>query len=134
MVYEIPGIDLLFRMPYNNNDADMLAAAKAFLANAPDYEERFIFYGLPDTFINELQTAITAFENSLGAPGTAIAAQVEATAEIGEQFRKGMIARRILDNMVKTRYKNDVGKLAAWLSASHIERINSGEEPNQPTP
>ena len=46
---------------------------------------------------------------------------VEATAEIGEAIRRGMVARRILDGVVRNVYKNDVGKLAAWTSASHIE-------------
>ncbi len=28
----------------------------------------------------------------------------------------------ILDGIVKTRYANDPGKLAAWISASHVEK------------
>lgn len=56
---------------------------------------------------------------------------VTATAEIGESVRRGMIARRILDGIVRNVYKNDPSKLAAWSSASHIEK---GPMKKEPTP
>ncbi len=34
---------------------------------------------------------------------------------------KDMIAKRILDGIVRNKYAADPGKLAAWLSASHVE-------------
>lgn len=123
MVYEFPGIHLLFRMPYNNNDAQMLASAIAFHTEALTFKDNFITYGLPADFMGQLQAAIDAFEQSLGAPGSAIDARVEATAELGDAVRRGMIARRILDAVVKNKYRNDVGKLAAWASARHIEKL-----------
>jgi hypothetical protein len=55
-------------------------------------------------------------------------------AEAGEANRRGMVARRILDGVVKNKYANDVGKLAAWLSASHIEKAPKKSEPTPPTP
>ena len=48
--------------------------------------------------------------------------RVAATAEIGESIRRGMVARRILDGVVRNVFASDVGKLAAWASASHVER------------
>lgn len=69
------------------------------------------------------------------AGGSAIDDQVAATAEIGAAIRRGMIARRILEGVVKNRYRNNVGKLAAWLSASHIERApKSSKPPKNPQP
>lgn len=56
----------------------------------------------------------------------------EATAEIGEYVQRGMVARRILDGIVRNVCKNDPGKLAAWTSASHIEKPPKKTEP--PTP
>jgi hypothetical protein len=43
-----------------------------------------------------------------------------------------MIAKRILDGVVKNKYRSNVGKLAAWLSASHIEKAPAA--PKLPTP
>lgn len=55
-------------------------------------------------------------------PAAGMNEQIAATAQIGEVIRRGMVAVRILNGVVKNKYRNNVGKLAAWLSASHIER------------
>lgn len=123
MVYQFPGIDLKFRMPRGNNDADLLGKARAFLTEAAPHRGDFENYGMDTNFLTDLQTLIDAFEASLGETGTAIDSHVEATAEIGAETRKGMIAVRTIDAPVKNKYRTDVGKLAAWLSASHIEKV-----------
>ena len=128
MVYQFDGIDAEFRLPRNRNDQDLLAAARAFHENSAEYEAAFVEYGLPAAFRAELQAAIDAFEASLNPTGTAVDEQVAATAQIGEAIRRGMIARRILEAVVKNKYRSNVGKLAAWLSASHIERAPKKEK------
>jgi hypothetical protein len=122
MNYQIAGISDKFRMPRGNNDQQLLAAARAFFADAAAYQSEFIAYGLPADFLPDLQSDINAFETSLGTTGGAIDAQTQATAAIGAAIRRGMVARRILDGVVKNKYRSDVGKLAAWTSASHIEK------------
>lgn len=127
MVYLVPGIDTMFRMPRNATDADLLAVGRAFHQNSEQYNDQFVEYGLPANFRNELQAAIDAFEASLATPGTAVDEQVAATAEIGSVVKRGMRAVRILKGVVKNKYRNNVGKLAAWLSASHIEKAPKKE-------
>lgn len=131
MVYQFPGIDVKFRMPRGNNDQQLLAAARAFHAEATPQSADFIAYGLPADFLTDLQTDIDTFEAALEPTSAAIDAQVEATAEIGAAVRRGMVAVRILNGVVRNRYRNDVGKLAAWTSASHIEKA---PKPDKPTP
>ena len=55
-----------------------------------------------------------------------------ATAEMSAKVRQGMIKVRILDGIVKNKYANNPGKLAAWLSASHVEKAPKKKTP--PTP
>lgn len=45
------------------------------------------------------------------------------------KVRQGMIKVRILDGIVKNRYANDAGKLAAWISASHVEKAPKKKTP-----
>lgn len=59
----------------------------------------------------------------------AIDEQVAATAQIGAAVRRGMIAVRILNGVVRNRYRSNVGKLAAWTSASHIEKAPKKDQP-----
>lgn len=132
MVYQYAGVDLKFRMPRGNSDAELLASARAFAGNAAQYEAAMIEYGLPSDFLEKLQTAIDEFEASLSAPGAAIDSHVEATADIGTAVRRGMVAARILDGVVKNKYRSNVGKLAAWATASHIERMPKAKEPIPP--
>ena len=129
MIYQFPGIDLKFRMPRGSGDTELLAAARAFYTNSLEYEDTMTEYGLPTSFRADLNAAITAFEQSLNAPGGAMDSQVAATADIGETVRRGMQAVRVLDGVVRNKYRGSTGKLAAWLSASHIEKLPSKPPP-----
>jgi hypothetical protein len=132
MEYQYDGISDRFRMPRNASDQALLATGRAFWNEASKIEADFIAYGMPATFTSELQAAADAFEATFSVQGTAIDDHVEATAEIGESVRRGMVARRILDGIVRNVYKFDPGKLAAWRSASHVEK--APKPPTPPTP
>lgn len=134
MVYQVAGIDLKFRMPRGSSDVNMLAAARAFYANSEEYKTQMIEYGLPATFRHDLNDAIAEFEQSLNAPGAAMDSQVAATADLGEIIRRGMQAVRTLNGVVRNKYRANTGKLAAWLSASHIERMPKPEPSETPNP
>lgn len=123
MAYEFPGIDLKFRMPRNHGDTELLAKGRAFLIEATPEKDNFIAYNMERSFLVDLQALIDDFEASLGATGTAIDSHVEATAEIGAEISKGMVAVRTMSGAVVNKYRGSVGKLAAWLSASHVERV-----------
>ena len=122
MKYQFDGIEAKFQMPENRSDQSLLATGRAFYDESADYQQAFEDYGLDRNFRPDLLADVEAFENSLDPTGSAIDSHVEATARIGAAIGRGMVARRILDGVVKNKYRNNVGKLAAWLSASHIER------------
>ena len=65
---------------------------------------------------------------------TGVDQRVAATAQIGESIRRGMIALRILDAVMQNLYAAFPGKLAAWQSASHVERPAKKKAPPTPTP
>lgn len=64
--------------------------------------------------------------------GRSTAEHVAATADISALIRQGMIIVRILEGIVKNKYAANPGKLAAWLSASHVEKAPKKKDP--PTP
>jgi hypothetical protein len=134
MEYSFPGISEQFRFQRNLSDETMLARARAFATAAVARQADFIAYGLPATFIADLTAAADAFEATFGSAASATAEQVAATAEAAAFIREGMIAKRILDGIVRNRYAGDPGKLAAWLSASHVEKAARSTPPVTPTP
>ena len=86
-----------------------------------------------DVFAEPLKTtAADAFEASFSNTASATAEHVAATADTSAKLREGMIAKRILDGVVQNKYNNNPGKLAAWLSASHVEKAPKKKAP--PTP
>ncbi len=134
MVYTFPGIDDLFKMPRNSNDADLPAAGRAFHTNSgtAGYEAAFIARGLPGDFRDTLHDACDDFESAMSNLASKQADRAEATAEITDWILQGMRLRRALDGIVRTVYDNNPGKLAAWLQAAHIEKAPS--KPKPPTP
>ncbi len=75
------------------------------------------------------QSAADAFEASFSNTASATAEHVEATADTAAKVRQGMVIVRVLDGIVKNRYANDPGKLAAWVSASHVEKAPKKQTP-----
>jgi hypothetical protein len=122
MEYAIDGIADKFLFQRNMSDANMLAKGRAFHTESAVYEADFIAYGLPAAFRLELKNAADAFEASFSNTAAATAEHVEATADTSAKVRAGMVIVRILDGIVKNRYATEPGKLAAWISASHVEK------------
>ena len=127
LAYKTPGIDLIFRIPRNLTDAAMLALARSFAEQAPAYEAD-LKNRLGATYLADLQAAINEFETNLVPPEMAEDARVEATAQLGEAVRRGSVARRILQDLMKLKYKTNPARMRAWQSASHIERDNRDEK------
>ena len=63
---------------------------------------------------------------------TAVSERAAATAELGANIRSAMISHRIVVAVMKIKYANNPGKLAAWLSASHIEKAPKRTPPPMP--
>lgn len=134
MEYAFDGISDKFKFQRNMPDASMLAKARAFETEANPYKSDFEAYGLPAGFIADLTAAADAFEASFSNTASATAEHVAATADEAAKVRSGMIIVRVLDGIVKNRYANDPGKLAAWISASHVEKAPKKKGPTPPNP
>lgn len=132
MEYEFDGISDKFLFRRNLPDANLLAKARAFIIEATPYANDFKEYGLPGTLIADLTALADAFETSFGATATATGEHVAATAETASKLRQMNVAVRVLDGIVKNKYANNPGKLAAWISASHVEKAPKKKDP--PTP
>jgi hypothetical protein len=134
MEYQYGGISSKFHIPRNRTDQDMLATARAWddqLAEGST-EAHFKTYGMADDFRTVLSDAADAFENSFAPTATGSNERIAATAQIGESIRRGMIALRILDAVMKNLYAEFPGKLAAWISAAHVERASKKKAPATP--
>jgi hypothetical protein len=130
--YDTDGFAKDFAMPRKRSDQELLATAKVFAAKAQTVRQKFLDYGLETDFIDELEAEIRTFETSLTTTAVAGETQVTATAEIDEAVKKGAVAVRKLDVVVKNVFRQNPAKLAAWASASHVERTAQKAKPEGP--
>ena len=96
--------------------------------------------------IADLTAAADAFESSFSNTAAATAEHVAATADTSAKIREGMVAvcnspparggvaafrgrGGGSDGVAQNKYNNDPGKLAAWLSASHVEKAPKIQNP-----
>ncbi|HEY0323056.1 MAG TPA: hypothetical protein VGC66_19020 [Pyrinomonadaceae bacterium] len=117
-----PGISNTFRMPKNNSDEALINAARAFVTSATPLKNEFIQRELPATFIEDLTSAIQEFEGATGSRNLNTRKRVSATAALKDALERGMQLRRELDPIVRNKYRTNPAKIAAWESASRVER------------
>jgi hypothetical protein len=122
MALTIPGLDDKFRMPRNRTHQAVIAAARAFHADATPLRDEFVRRGLPADFLTDLESDINAFEEANTSKIQSRETHVAATAAIEELIENGMRIVRELDAVMRNLYANSPSNLAAWLSASHVER------------
>lgn len=122
MSSSMPGIEERFRLPSNKDAQTWLAAARAFVAESESVAEEFVRRGMPPDFVEDLKAKMRAFEQAVDGQAQKSAEQVAATASLGEAAEQGLKAVRELDAIVRNTYANDAAELAAWESASHVER------------
>jgi hypothetical protein len=133
MVYAFPGIDEIFHMPRNRNDADLLTAARAFVTEGQPRENDFQAYGMPDKWPDEGHILGNAFETAMGETVGAKAEKVGKAALLEDWVLQSSRAFRILDPVVRNVYIDNVEMTAAWDSSSHLEKAPKKKTP-PPTP
>jgi hypothetical protein len=122
LAYEINGLEEKFRMPRNRRDQNLIAAGRAFAADAAAFEDEFIGYGLSATFIADLVAATDAFEQSLVPANVSGQEKTGKTAAAAPLVNDGMIIVRRLTPVVRKKYRNSAANSAAWEFARHVER------------
>ncbi len=130
-----PGIAASFRLSNTNGDQALLNAARAFVETATPLKTEFIRYELPASFLEDLSAAVSAFENALSGQTQGVERRVTATAAIEAVIERGRQLVRELDAIVSNKYRNNRATLAAWESASRVERLPRRKkvEPAPPT-
>ena len=119
-----------FRMPHDNADR-LLALKLNGFADAIDemgLVPDLAAHGLVLTTAALRQMAVDLIA-SAGEQGNALSDQVDATASIPETLKLARGKKKALDAIYGNVYENNVGILAAWKSASHVERDGGSANP-----
>jgi hypothetical protein len=137
MAFDTPGLEDKFRLPRSPKDQELLNTARAFAADAQPLAAEFVRRGLPADFLADLASDIESLEQAVNRKTEGRTAHVAATAAIDDLIEEGMKHLRQLDTVVRNIFADDPATLAAWISASHVERAPRRKQPaasSQPTP
>jgi hypothetical protein len=129
MDHEHPGLYAKFRIPPDLSATELLGVAEHFAAEATPFKTNFIAYGLPETFLEDLNEQIADVREALADQTAGTRTRVTATAGIRETLDKGFTALRRVDPIVRNVFRDQPAKLAAWASARHLERAPRRQRP-----
>lgn len=121
MADELNGQINLFRMPPSGSDQNLIAAARAFLAEAAPLRGEFTKRGLSGDFLQDLETDINEFVEIVNESEEARRVRVGTNAGFAEPARTAAKFIEKLDPIVRIIYRQNPSKRAEWDVASHIE-------------
>lgn len=131
---EQQGISSLFRMPVGSGDEVLINSARAFITAATPMKALFISRELPATFLDDLAASIVQLEEGVSRSNQHRANRTAATASLKTSLARVLELRRELDPIVRNKFRNDPATLAAWDSASHLERAPKKAAPVKVAP
>jgi hypothetical protein len=131
-----PGFADNFRPPANGNEGTLLTTADKFLQQlAPQTGDspatltaktalvaQFTAHEMSATFVTTLQTDRAAITTAQGSQENLRQTGVGDTATVGSLIAQGLKALATLDAIMHNKYGSQPAKMAAWLTAAHIER------------
>lgn len=126
---EVRGIESKFRLPRSRSQQNIVSTAQSFHTDASPLKAKFIEYGMEGDFLEDLQATINHVKNRDAQADSAAGQQTAATGGLIDAISRGMDISRKLDAIVKIKYRSNPSKLAAWATASHLERSPQREKP-----
>jgi hypothetical protein len=117
---EVKGI--FQRVQTDKSDRTLLAFARSYSTAAKPLKSLFSEYGVSSDYFDSFDTNIDAFETHIARQNEGAGARVASNAGIEEALRHVDEEVGRLDVIARNKYRSDPAKLAAWESASHLER------------
>ena len=102
-------------------DQRLLNGARAFVPAIEPLTAEFAKHDLPDILVR-LRKAIEDFEAAVDEQNRSTLTRITATKSLEKLLAHGLRLVRRLDAIVRNKFADDKATLAAWESASHLER------------
>jgi hypothetical protein len=122
------------RAPRGGSYQALRNTAQAVMAVVTTAKAAFVELDWPTTVDTDLSTLIDAFDAALSRKNNGLATKVGSTTGLTATARKTVAVVRKLDAIVRKRFKADPGLIAAWKSATHIERPPRSKKSAPATP
>ena len=110
----------IIRPDVNGSHQAFLTRSRVAAAIGSTHKELLTRYGMPDAFLDELNTALDRYEQALNQQHAGRAAHVGARAELEAVTSEIMLIVRQLDALLRFRFRRNAESLAAWKSARDV--------------
>ncbi|HEX8493988.1 MAG TPA: hypothetical protein VF658_14170 [Pyrinomonadaceae bacterium] len=130
---QLPGTAEQFKMPRGGDQAT-INLGRAYLINATPIAGEFISRNLPETFLADLQATLDSIAAADNRQSQALSALTAATAAIAVTLKRIRQIIRELDTIIRNHYRDDPATLAAWRSASRVEKAPKRAKAGDPPP
>lgn len=120
-----------FRLPASHSDANLVTTANSMAQGIRQLglNAAYHAHGWPADAATHLENLAKAFERSEADQGGTLGEKVGATAAIPGLLRQGLDAVHTLTTIFRRLYKTRPEILAAWQSATHIEKTSTPTRP-----
>lgn len=112
-------IVITFPVP-RRNQVEFLNSARLVVTTAREREELLARFGLPEGYLDELDTALDEFARYLGVRDEAAQAKVSAGKALTQLIGEMRSAINQLGASYKVRFQDDAGALRAWATAVDV--------------
>ncbi|HXC24297.1 MAG TPA: hypothetical protein VNU46_00170 [Gemmatimonadaceae bacterium] len=123
-----PGLPKLVNMRSARTAQGLLNAAQAALRDLPPYKDLFVTQGLPTDFLDQLQTAVAAFQNAGNTVREIKVAKIQSRTGLATALEQGDNCTRIIGAIIRRAAPSDPNGqtfLSGWEAASHLKRDKS---------
>jgi hypothetical protein len=131
-----PDFDAKFPLPVQQSDVAMLQAGLLFAKEVVAVKDAFVRCGLPDTFVEDLKQAVTAFEQAIAGKHDGRTSGKVSSVGIRKALAKGMSAVDSLDVLVANALNADLTTMETWKSKRRVDLFmkTSAATPSAPVP
>lgn len=116
-----PEISGKFLVPDKRRRNDLAAAAREFLAEGENFKADFLSLEMPRSFLKDLNTNLTAYENAKAKPAKVAGNPSGANAALKGSIGQAQEILNTLDVMMNNKYRNVPEAMAEWNSANALE-------------
>jgi hypothetical protein len=99
-----------------------IASARGMCSTAAEHREALIAYGLPESYVQDLNAAIDAFEAAIGNRDGHLVSRASATKGLETATSEARTVLSVLDARMRQWAKGDEALLAEWKGARHIRQ------------
>lgn len=114
-----------FRVPHGVSAEAFAARVRGIIEAATPLKVDFIALAFADDFLDEMNQRVAAFGNADDEQDTSLQGQTGAHGGLSATIQAGLKVTKQLNVLMQNLYKTMPDKLAAWLTAAHVQRVGT---------